>query len=104
MEIGRTFRGPVDRALINGAPVAAPVTMQFALHRDAYVYIPPVYPASVCLHSEGGEREARGRDRGWRNAWVKRARCSIGAVGTGDDENGRVYRRSGGICSEVTKP
>lgn len=62
LEIGRTFRGPMDRALINGAPVAVPVTMQFALHRDA-VYVSRACISLVCILRVAGQRE-RKRERG----------------------------------------
>lgn len=68
----------MDRALINGAPVAAPVTMQFALHRDA-VYVSRACISRVCiLRVAESEREGEGESRvkgeetmktgGWRSA------------------------------------
>lgn len=53
LEIGRTVRGPMDRALINGAPVAVPVTMQFALHRDVRSPWYPVCCKCVCILGRG---------------------------------------------------
>lgn len=81
----------MDRALINGAPVAAPVTMQFALHRDA-VYVSRACISLVCILRVAGQREEEREGEHGR--------------GRGDDENGRVSAIGDPpvFAAQVTKP
>lgn len=85
----------IDRALINGAPVAAPVTMQFALHRDSVSRSGVQLCVCILGRGEGARRGAAGNGTG-----ARRLRAGRGSA----RGRRRGHRRSSGICSEVTKP